>query len=107
MGEDEPQDTQAYLLDSELASFIVEEGEEEVPASSLPSLNLFGVGAGTQAVVKAGRPKKIPRREKIFTSDPTDDDAVVSSDSEDNIPPLFLALPLRMRKTSPFCLERG
>jgi ATP-dependent DNA helicase MPH1 len=86
MGEDEPQDTQAYLLDSELASFIVEEGEEEVPASSLPSLNLFGVGAGTQAVVKAGRPKKIPRREKIFTSDPTDDDAVVSSDSEDNIP---------------------
>jgi ATP-dependent DNA helicase MPH1 len=86
MGEDEPQDTQAYLLDSELASFIVEEGEEEVPASSLPSIDLFGVGAGTQAVVKAGRPKRTPRREKIFTSDPTDDDAVVSSDSDEDVP---------------------
>jgi ATP-dependent DNA helicase MPH1 len=86
MGEDEPQDTQAYLLDSELASFIVEEGEEEVPASSLPSIDLFGVGAGTQAVVKAGRPKRTPRREKLFTSDPTDDDAVVSSDSDEDVP---------------------
>ncbi|RAR15620.1 P-loop containing nucleoside triphosphate hydrolase protein [Stemphylium lycopersici] len=87
MGEDEPQDTQAYLLDSELASFIVEGEEEEVaPTSSLPSLDLSGLGAGTQAVVKAGRPKKTPRREKIFTSDITDDDAVVSSDSDDDSP---------------------
>jgi ERCC4-related helicase len=87
MGEDEPQDPQAYLLDSELASFIVEgEEEEEIPASSLPSIDMFGVGAGTQALVKSARPKKTPRREKIFTSDPTDDDAVVSSDSDDDVP---------------------
>jgi ERCC4-related helicase len=87
MGEDEPQDTQAYLLDSELASFIVEGDEkEEVPPSSLPSIDLFGIGAGTQAVVKSARPKKTPRREKIFTSDPTDDDAVISSDSDDDEP---------------------
>ncbi|CAE7001601.1 hypothetical protein CFE70_001180 [Pyrenophora teres f. teres 0-1] len=86
-GADEPQDTQAYLLDSELASFIVEEGEEEVvPTSSLPSLDFNGVGAGTQAVVKAARPKRTPRREKIFTSDVTDNDAVVSSDSDDESP---------------------
>lgn len=87
LGEIELEDTQAYLLDSELASFIVEDEEEiEIPASSLPSLDLSGVGHGTQAVVKAGRPKRPPRREKIFTSDPTDDDAVVSSDSEDDVP---------------------
>ncbi|KAF1946301.1 P-loop containing nucleoside triphosphate hydrolase protein [Clathrospora elynae] len=87
MGEDEPQDTQAYLLDSELASFIVEDEDEvDIPVSSLPSFDMFGVGAGTQAVVRAARPKKLPRREKIFTSDPTDDDAVVSSDSDDDAP---------------------
>ncbi|EDU50580.1 helicase C-terminal domain containing protein [Pyrenophora tritici-repentis Pt-1C-BFP] len=86
-GADEPQDTQAYLLDSELASFIVEEGVEEiVPTSSLPSIDFNGVGAGTQAVVKAARPKRTPRREKIFTSDVTDNDAVVSSDSDDESP---------------------
>ncbi|KAL6159632.1 3'-5' DNA helicase [Exserohilum turcicum] len=86
-GADEPQDTQAYLLDSELASFIVEGEEEEIaPTSSLPSLNLSGLGAGTQAVVKAGRPKRTPKRQKIFTSDATDDDAVVSSDSDDDAP---------------------
>ena len=87
LGEDEPQDTQAYLLDSELASFIVEGDEEEVaPTSSLPSLDLSGLGAGTQAVVKAGRPKRTPKRQKIFTSDASDDDAVVSSDSDDDAP---------------------
>jgi ERCC4-related helicase len=87
LGDDEIQDTQAYKLDSELASFIVEDGEDvEVPTSSLPSPDLFGVGMGTQAVVKAARPKRVPRREKIFTSDVTDDDAVVSSDSDDDAP---------------------
>lgn len=87
VGEDEVQDTQAYLLDSELASFIVEDDEDvDVPASSLPSLDLFGVGMGTQAVVRAAHPKRPPRREKLFTSDPTDDDAVVSSDSDDDMP---------------------
>ncbi|KAF1840459.1 P-loop containing nucleoside triphosphate hydrolase protein [Cucurbitaria berberidis CBS 394.84] len=86
MGEDEVQDTQAYKLDSELASFIVEDEEVDIPPSSLPSLDLSGVGRGTQAVVKAGRPKRPPKREKIFTSDPTDDDAIVSSDSEEDAP---------------------
>lgn len=87
IGDDEVQDTQAYKLDSELASFIVEDGEEpEVPPSSLPSLNLFGVGLGTQAVVKAARPKRAPKAVKIFSSDSTDDDAVVSSDSDEDVP---------------------
>ncbi|KAH9879299.1 hypothetical protein J1614_002738 [Plenodomus biglobosus] len=88
IGEDELQDTQAYLMDSELASFIVEDGDVEVPVSSLPSLDLFGVGHGTQAIVRAAQPKRTPRREKIFTSDITDDDAVVSSDSDDDVPPV-------------------
>lgn len=87
IGEDEIQDTQAYKMDSELASFIVEDDDEiDVPASSLPSLDLSGIGRGTQAVMKAGRPQKRPRAEKLFTSDPTDDDAVVSSDSDDDAP---------------------
>lgn len=86
IGEDEVQDAQAYLLDSELASFIVEDEDDvDIPASSLPSLDLSGIGRGTQAVVQAARPKRQPRREKIFTSDPTDDDAVVSSDSDEDI----------------------
>ncbi|KAF2846829.1 P-loop containing nucleoside triphosphate hydrolase protein [Plenodomus tracheiphilus IPT5] len=86
LGEDEVEDTQAYLMDSELASFIVEDEDVEVPISSLPSLDLSGVGHGTQAIVRAARPKRTPRREKIFTSDITDDDAVVSSDSDDDAP---------------------
>jgi ERCC4-related helicase len=82
---DEMQDTQAYKLDSELASFIVEDEDDvDVPASSLPSLDLAGLGRGTQAVVKAAQSKRAPKAEKIFTSDPTDDDAVVSSDSDDD-----------------------
>jgi ERCC4-related helicase len=86
-GDDEIQDTQAYKMDSELASFIVEDEDEvDVPASSLPSLDLAGLGRGTQAVVKAAQPRRAPRAEKIFTSDPTDDDAVVSSDSDDGVP---------------------
>jgi ERCC4-related helicase len=85
--DNEIQDTQAYKLDSELASFIVEDEEDvEVPTSSLPDVNMSGLGRGTQAVVKAARPKRAPRREKIFTSDVTDDDAVVSSDSDDDAP---------------------
>lgn len=87
IGDDEMQDTQAYKMDSELASFIVEDEDEvDVPASSLPSLDLAGLGRGTQAVVKAAQPRRTPRAEKIFTSDPTDDDAVVSSDSDDDVP---------------------
>ncbi|KAH8630173.1 ATP-dependent DNA helicase [Alternaria alternata] len=87
MGADEPEDPLAWQNVSELASFIVEEDEEEVvPTSSLPSIDMFGVGAGTQAVVKAARPKRTPRREKLFTSDITDDDAIVSSDSDDDAP---------------------
>jgi len=84
IGEDEMQDTQAYRMDSELASFIVEDEDVEVPVSSLPSLDLSGVGQGTQAVIKGARPKRTPMREKIFTSDITDNDAVVSSDSDDD-----------------------
>ncbi len=86
IGEDEVQDPLAHLLDSELASFIVEDEDDvDVPASSLPSLDLSGVGKGTQAVVCAARKQKSRRVEKLFTSDPTDDDAVVSSDSDDDI----------------------
>ncbi|CAO2656998.1 Nn.00g058010.m01.CDS01 [Neocucurbitaria sp. VM-36] len=104
MGEDEVQDTQAYKLDSELASFIVEDEDDiDVPASSLPSLDLFGVGKGTQAVVKAARPKRPPKRDKIFTSDPTDDDAIVSSDSDDDAP---LAKPtIGANKKAPFIVD--
>lgn len=87
IGDDEVQDTQAYKLDSELASFIVEDADEvEVPPSSLPEIDLFGVGAGTQAVVKAARSKRAPKADKLFTSDITDNDAVVSSDSDDDAP---------------------
>ncbi|KAI4946800.1 hypothetical protein J4E91_006972 [Alternaria rosae] len=88
LGADEPEDPLAWQNESELASFIVEGEEEEVvPTSSLPSIDMFGVGAGTQAVVKAAtKPKRTPRREKLFTSDITDDDAVVSSDSDDDVP---------------------
>lgn len=88
LGADEPEDPLAWQNDSELASFIIEGEEEEVvPTSSLPSIDIFGVGAGTQAVVKAAtKPKRTPRREKLFTSDITDDDAVVSSDSDDDAP---------------------
>jgi ERCC4-related helicase len=85
---DEIEDTQAWKQDSELASFIIdnEDEEEDVPPSSLPSLDMSGIGRGTQAVLKAARPKRTPRAEKLFTSDPTDDDAVVSSDSDDDAP---------------------
>ncbi|KAH7399586.1 hypothetical protein BKA66DRAFT_406961 [Pyrenochaeta sp. MPI-SDFR-AT-0127] len=104
VGDEEVQDTQAYLMDSELASFIVEDDEDvDVPASSLPSLNLSGVGMGTQAVVRAARPKRPPRREKIFTSDPTDDDALVSSDSDDNAP--LAHLGTGASKKLPFVLD--
>ncbi|KAF2869430.1 hypothetical protein BDV95DRAFT_608976 [Massariosphaeria phaeospora] len=87
VGADDPQNTQAYLLDSDLMSFIVGDDEEDdMPPSSLPSLDFTGLGKGTQAVVKGGRPKRPKKAEKMFTSDPTDDDAVVSSDSDDEMP---------------------
>ncbi|KAF2001194.1 P-loop containing nucleoside triphosphate hydrolase protein [Amniculicola lignicola CBS 123094] len=85
----ETQDKHAYLLDSDLMSFIVEDDEDvNMPESSLPSLNLdlAGLGKGTQAVVKAAMPKKGGKRDKIFTSDTSDDDKVVSSDSDEDVP---------------------
>ncbi|PSN63448.1 P-loop containing nucleoside triphosphate hydrolase protein [Corynespora cassiicola Philippines] len=90
MDGDAPQDTQAYLLDSELASFIVEDEDVEMPPSSLPSLDFgSGLGKGTQAVVRSATKKRRPQRvEKIFTSDPTDNEAVVSSDSDDDDVPM-------------------
>ncbi|KAF2277396.1 P-loop containing nucleoside triphosphate hydrolase protein [Westerdykella ornata] len=85
-GEEDVEDTQAYLNDSFLRSFIADDDEEvDAPESSLPSLN-FGPGKGTQAVVQAAKSKKPRRMEKIFTSDPTDVDVVMSSDSEDETP---------------------
>ncbi|KAH7123956.1 hypothetical protein B0J11DRAFT_530317 [Dendryphion nanum] len=86
-GEDEPQDTQAYRLDSDLVDFIAEDDEDvEVPDSSLPSLDLKGLGRGTQAVVRSAQPKKRQPMQKLFTSDVTIDDAAVSSDSDDEVP---------------------
>ncbi|KAF2187856.1 P-loop containing nucleoside triphosphate hydrolase protein [Zopfia rhizophila CBS 207.26] len=77
------EDTQAYMMDSDLRSFIADDDDEiELPDSSLPSLD-FGLGRGTQAVLKGDKEKKRKRAEKIFTSDPTDDDAIVSSDSDE------------------------
>ncbi|KAL5412425.1 hypothetical protein PMIN06_011800 [Paraphaeosphaeria minitans] len=83
-----PQDTQAYRLDSDLVSFIAEDDEnvDLPPTSSLPGNDFSGLGMGTQAVLKAARPKRPKRAEKIFTSDISDDDLVVSSDSNDNAP---------------------
>jgi ERCC4-related helicase len=89
LGADHLQDTQAYRLDSDLVSFIAEDDEDvdtEVPESSLLNTSFAGLGKGTQAVVKAGRPKRPKKAEKIFTSDASDDDAVVSSDSDDDVP---------------------
>jgi ATP-dependent DNA helicase MPH1 len=85
-GEEDLDNTQAYLLDSDLRDFIAGDEEDvDVPASSLPGLSMGGFGKGTQAVLKSAR--KRPRKaEKIFTSDPTDDDAIVSSDSDDDVP---------------------
>ena len=88
-GADDLQDTQAYRLDSDLVSFIAEDDEDvdlELPESSLLNTSSIGMGKGTQAVVKAGRQKRPKRAEKIFTSDATDDDAIVSSDSDDDVP---------------------
>ncbi|KAH8725310.1 hypothetical protein GQ44DRAFT_707504 [Phaeosphaeriaceae sp. PMI808] len=87
IGADEIQDTQAYKLDSELASFIVEDEDDvDIPPSSLPSLDLSCVGKSTQAIVKAALPRRAPKADKIFTSDVTDNDAVVSSDSDEDGP---------------------
>ncbi|CAI6331504.1 unnamed protein product [Periconia digitata] len=85
----EPQDTQAYRLDSDLNSFIAEDDEDaevQMSDTSLPELNLSGVGSGTQAIVKASKPRRQKIAEKIFTSDITDNDARVSSDSDDEVP---------------------
>ena len=85
-----PQDTQAYKLDSDLVSFIAEDDEnvecDIPPTSSLPGLDFNGLGRGTQAVLKAAQPKRAKKAEKIFTSDISDDDQVVSSDSDEESP---------------------
>ncbi|KAL1603719.1 3'-5' DNA helicase [Paraconiothyrium brasiliense] len=90
----DPQDTQAYRLDSDLVSFIADDDEnvELPPTSSLPGHSFNGLGKGTQAVLKAAQPKRAKKVEKIFTSDISDDDAVVSSDSDDS--------PLRTSKAT-------
>lgn len=86
IGEEHIEDTQAYLLDSDLRDFIADDDEDvDVPDSSLPSINFGNVGRSTQAIVEDSRPKRPKKAEKIFTSDPTDDDAIVSSDSDDDI----------------------
>lgn len=83
-----PQDTQAYRLDSDLVSFIAEDDEnvDLPPTSSLPGNSFSGIGKGTQAVLKAAQKRRPRKAEKIFTSDISDDDAVVSSDSDDDAP---------------------
>ena len=87
---DEEEDLSLWKQDSELNSFIVEDTgeEEEIPTSSLPGLDFDGLGKATQAMIRsATKPKKPLRAEKLFTSDITDNDAVVSSDSDEA--PLF------------------
>jgi ATP-dependent DNA helicase MPH1 len=86
-GEEDIDDTEAYLLDSDLRDFIAGDNEHvDVPESSLPSLVLGNVGAGTQAVVRGAKAKRPRRMEKLFTSDPTDVDVVMSSDSDEDGP---------------------
>jgi ERCC4-related helicase len=88
IGAEDPQDTQAYRLDSDLVSFIADDDEDvvlQMSDSSLPNMSFSRVGKGTQAVVKAARPKRAKKAEKIFSSDVTDDDAIVSSDSDDEV----------------------
>jgi ERCC4-related helicase len=91
----EEEDPSLWKQDSELASFIVdgtmmeeeEEEEEEAPASSLPGLDFNGLGKATQAMIRsATKQKRSVMAEKLFTSDITDNDAVVSSDSDDDAP---------------------
>lgn len=81
----DPQDTQAYRLDSDLVSFIADDDEhvELPPTSSLPGNSFDGLGKGTQAVLKAAQPRRAKKATKLFTSDISDDDQVVSSDSDD------------------------
>ncbi|KAJ4382864.1 3'-5' DNA helicase [Didymella sp. IMI 355093] len=87
----ELEDPSLWKQDSDLASFIVEgtmmEEEEEVPPSSLPGLDFNGLGNATQAMIRSATKAKRPvRAERLFTSDITDNDAVVSSDSNDDVP---------------------
>ncbi|KAG9203608.1 3'-5' DNA helicase [Epicoccum nigrum] len=87
LAEGEEEDPSAWKLDSELNSFIVDGTiiEDEVPPSSLPNLDFNGLGKATQAMIRsATKPKRPARAEKLFTSDITDNDAVVSSDSDDD-----------------------
>ena len=88
LADGEEEDPSAWKLDSELNSFIVDGTiiEEEVPPSSLPNLDFNGLGKATQAMIRsATKPKKPARAEKLFTSDITENDAVVSSDSDDDV----------------------
>lgn len=87
-GEYDLDDTQAYLMDSDLCSFIARDDEDvdAPPDSSLPDFDMAGFGRGTQAVVRSAARKKSQRKMplKLFTSDATDNGNVtVSSDSDD------------------------
>ena len=89
LADGEMEDPSLWKLDSDLNSFIVDGTiiEEEVPASSLPNLDFNGLGKATQAMIQsATKPKRLARAEKLFTSDITDNDVVVSSDSDDDAP---------------------
>lgn len=85
----EEEDPSLWKMDSELNSFIVDGTieEDDVPASSLPGLDFNGLGKATQAMIRsATKPKRPVRAEKLFTSDITENDVVVSSDSDDDAP---------------------
>ncbi|KAF1932304.1 P-loop containing nucleoside triphosphate hydrolase protein [Didymella exigua CBS 183.55] len=92
LADGEVEDSSLWKQDSELASFIVdgtmmEEEEQEIPASSLPGLDFNGLGKATQAMIRSATKSRRPlRAEKFFTSDITDNDAVVSSDSDNDSP---------------------
>lgn len=98
------EDPSLWKQDSELASFIVDgttaEEEEEIPASSLPGLDFNGLGKATQAMIRSATKSKRPiRAEKLFTSDITDNDAVVSSDSDDGAPLAELSKGMNKKPT--------
>lgn len=89
LADGELEDPSLWKMDSDLNSFIVDGTivEEDIPASSLPNIDFNGLGKATQAMIRSASKAKRPARvEKLFTSDITDNDAVVSSDSDDDAP---------------------
>ncbi|KAJ4987411.1 type III restriction enzyme [Stagonosporopsis vannaccii] len=104
MADGKSEDLSLWKMDSDLNSFIVDSTivEEDVPASSLPNLDFNGLGKATQAMIRsATKPKRLGRVEKLFTSDITENDAVVSSDTDDDAP---LANPGRGANKKPTCI---